>query len=105
MHFGLDLQGAVLHLEHERHDFRVGDLGQPQGVHSGVIVHIAKILQQIEGETFALQCAFAKLADERLLVAFLPNQVGGLAHALRERRKIVALDAFGGVELIIEIGC
>jgi hypothetical protein len=74
-------------------------------VHSGVIVHITKILQQIEGETLALQCAFAKLADERLLVAFLLNQVGGLAHALRERRKIVALDAFGGVELIIEIGC
>jgi len=105
VHFGLDLQGAVLHLEHERHDFRVGGLGQPQSVHSGVIVHITKILQQIEGETLALQCAFAKLADERLLVAFLPNQVGGLAHALRERRKIVALDAFGGVELIIEIGC
>lgn len=105
MYFGLDLQGAVLHLEHERHDFRVGGLGQPQSVHSGVIVHITKILQQIEGETLALQCAFAKLADERLLVAFLPNQVGGLAHALRERRKIVALDAFGGVELIIEIGC
>ena len=69
MYFGLDLQGAVLHLEHERHDFRVGGLGQPQSVHSGVIVHITKILQQIEGETLALQCAFAKLADERLLVA------------------------------------
>ena len=74
-------------------------------MHSGVIVHITKILQQIERETLALQRTFAKLADERLLVAFLPNQVGGLAHALRERRKIVALDAFGGVELIIEIGC
>ena len=74
-------------------------------MHSGVIVHITKILQQIEGETLALQCAFAKFTDERLLVAFLPNQVGSLAHALRERRKIVALDAFGSVELIIEIGC
>ena len=27
VYFGLDLQGAVLHLEHERHDFRVGGLG------------------------------------------------------------------------------
>ena len=48
-------------------------------MHSGVVVEITEILQQIERELLARQSAFAQFADERLPVAFLPYEVGGFA--------------------------
>ena len=57
-------------------------------MHSGVVVEITEILQQIERELLARQSAFAQFADERLPVAFLPYEVGGFAQPLASRRRV-----------------
>ena len=48
VHGRLHIQRAVLHVEHERHDLRIVCFGQSQSMHSGVVVEITEILQQIE---------------------------------------------------------
>ena len=104
VHGRLHIQRAVLHVEHERHDLRIVCFGQSQSMHSGVVVEITEILQQIERELLARQSAFAQFADERLPVAFLPYEVGGFAQPLREWGKIGSRDALRSVERGIGIG-
>jgi len=102
VHGGFDLQRAVLHVEHEPHDFRIVGFRQSQGVDLRVIVQIAEILQKIKGEAVAVERSGAEFADERLPVTLLPHQVRGLAQTLREWRKIVAPHAKRRVVFTVE---
>ena len=86
MHAAFHGEDVRLHLRHERHDLRVVGFGGRERVDLGVLGQVSEILQQVEREAFALQRALAEFTDERLPVALLPDQVGGLAHPLCERR-------------------